>query len=70
MTHLRRVLGRNDDGFQPHRPVAVVLDNDLGLTVRGEAGQPAVLAHLRQSAGRPVGQRDSSSINAGVLSQA
>ena len=38
--------------------VAVVLDGDLGLAVRAQVRDGAVLADLGQAAGQPVRQRD------------
>ena len=53
-----RVLGRDDDGVEPDRAVAVVLDGDLGLAVRAQVVQGAGLADLGQAPGQPVRQRD------------
>ena len=49
-----RVLGGDDDGVQPDRLAVLVLDGDLGLAVRPQVGNGAVLADLR-SAGGPAG---------------
>jgi hypothetical protein len=52
------VLAGDDDGVQPHRLVAVVLDGDLRLAVRAQVREHARLADLGQPPGQPVGQRD------------
>ncbi len=52
------VLRGDDDGVQPDRAAARVLDGDLGLSVGAEIGDRAVLAHLGQPAGEPVRQLD------------
>ncbi len=56
--HVRVVLGRNDHRVHAHRRVAVVLDGDLGLAVRAQIRERAVLAHLRQPLGELVRERD------------
>ena len=53
------VLGREHDGVDAHRAVVrVVLDRDLGLAVGTQVVERAVLAHLGQSLGEPLGDRD------------
>ena len=52
------MLGREDDGVQPHRGVPVVGDGDLRLAVGPQVGQRTVLARLGQPARQPVRQRD------------
>ena len=52
------VLAGHDDGVEPDRLVAVVLDGDLGLAVGTQVGHDAVLADRRQPPGQPVGERD------------
>ena len=52
------MLGGQHDGVQPDRGVAVVLDGDLGLAVRAQVVQHAVLADLGEPARQPVSQRD------------
>ena len=55
---VRVVLGRHDDGPDPLRDAALVLDRDLGLAVGPEVRQLAGLADLGQPARHPVGERD------------
>ena len=55
---VRVVLGGHDDGPDPLRDAALVLDGDLGLAVGAEVRQLAGLADLGQPAGHPVGERD------------
>ncbi len=52
------VLGGDDHGIQPHRDVVLVGDGDLGLAVRTQIWQHAVLTNLGQPPRQPVGQRD------------
>ena len=52
------VLAGDDDGVEPDRAVAVVLDGDLGLAVRAQVGDRAVLADRGEPLGQPVRQRD------------
>ena len=52
------VLGRDDHGVDADRPVAVVLDGDLRLAVWAQVRDLAVAAHLRQSLGQSVRDRD------------
>ena len=53
-----RVLARHDDGVQAHRPAVDVLDGDLGLAVRTQVRDGAVLAHVGELLGQAVRQRD------------
>ena len=55
---VRIVLGRDDDRPDALRDAELVLDRDLGLAVRPQVGQLAVLADLGQAAGHPVGEGD------------
>ena len=56
---LRRVLGGDDDRVDAHRAVVlVVLHSDLGLAVRTEIVERAVLAHLGQTARHFMRERD------------
>ncbi len=52
------VLGGQHHGVQPHRGGAVVLHGDLGLAVRAQVVEHAVLADLGQPPRQPVRQRD------------
>ena len=53
------VLARDDDRLDAYGLVViVVLDGDLGLAVRTQVGQRAVLAHGGQLLGQAVGDRD------------
>ena len=52
------VLAGNDDGLDRDRAVAFVADGDLGLAVRAEVGQFAVLADLGEAFGEPVREPD------------
>ena len=52
------VLAGDDDGLDRDRPVAVVADGDLGLAVRAQVGEFAVLADLGQALGEPVREPD------------
>ena len=52
------VLGGEHHGVQPDGRGALVLDGHLGLAVRAQVAQRAVLADLGQLAGQPVRQRD------------
>ena len=45
------VLAGHHDGVEPDRPVAVVLDGDLGLAVGAQVGHGPVLADARQLLG-------------------
>src|SRR5262249_23357451 len=49
---VRRVLGGDDDGVQPHRAALGVLHRYLGLPVRPQVGDGAGAPHL----GEPAGQ--------------
>ena len=56
---LRGVLGRDHDGVHAHRPsLLVILDGDLGLSVRPEVVHKPLLADLRQALGQLMRQGD------------
>ena len=55
---VRVVLGGDDDGPDPLRHAALVLDGDLGLAVRAQVRQLAGLADLGEAPGHAMGQRD------------
>ncbi len=55
---VRRVLGREHDGVEPHRLVALVGDGDLGLAVGAQVGELVALAHLGEALRQPVGEVD------------
>ena len=52
------VLCRQNDGVEPDRLVADILDGDLGLAVRAQVRQRAVLANLGQTTRQAVRERD------------
>ena len=52
------MLAGDDDGLDGDRPVAVVADGDLGLAVRAQVGQLAVLADLGEPLGQAVREPD------------
>ena len=54
--HLGAVLGGEHHGVNGHRTAVLVAYGDLALAVGAQVGQQALLAHLGQAAGEPVGQ--------------
>ena len=55
---IRIVLGGDQHRAQPDGTAVLVLEGDLGLTIRAQVGQHARLAHLGQALGQPVGEPD------------
>ena len=51
------MLGRDNNGVNALNPVPVILHSDLGLAVRPQIFQGAVLAHSGQLFGQLVGKR-------------
>ena len=56
--NLRGVLGGDQDRVDRHRAIVFVDDAHLGLAVRQQVTQAAVVAHLRQAPSQAVGQAD------------
>ena len=52
------MLGGDQDGVDRHRLIVFVDHAHLGLAVRQEVAEAAVVAHLRQPPRQPVGQAD------------
>ena len=57
--HLGAVLGGKHNGIDPHRlPIFIIFDRDLAFAIRPEVVEHAVLAHLGQTLGQLMRQRD------------
>jgi len=52
------MLGRHDDGIDPHRPISLVFHRNLGLAVGAQVGEGSLRPHLVEATGQPVCQRD------------